>query len=447
MGSSGSGGSHWNGDGSKDAFGSGSRSSTPGLPISRSHSPLPSPNSMISNNSSPSTPAVAWAPRPSNGSYVPGARKFLGKHLRKLSTSLPTYYSSISPTSAATPSTPHHSRGFFQRLKMTFFRRPRSSSFLLLLVALLMFVFTWLHNNSVSSRVRSVSGGSKFVIILAANQGGGVMTWKGAKEWAVERDSIANKRAYAKRWGYHLEIKDMSTKKRYAHEWRESWEKVDVIKQTMRQYPKAEWFWWLDLHTFIMEPSISLQSHIFRNLKDVTYRDINVYNPLNITHPPPKSEFPYLDEAALSAEGDGDSNSINLIIPQDCGGFNLGSFLIRRSEWSERLLDIWWDPVGYEQKHMEWEHKEQDALEYLYTNQPWIRTGTAFIPQRMINSFPPGACAETPEDKRIFYDSKDRDFVVNMAGCEWGRDCWGEMASYRKLSEQINKGWWKRAFG
>jgi mannan polymerase II complex MNN10 subunit len=86
-----------------------------------------------------------------------------------------------------------------------------------------------------------VSGGSKFVIILAANQGGGVMTWKGAKEWAVERDSIANKKAYAERWGYHLEIKDMSTKKRYAHEWRESWEKVDVIKQTMRQYPKAEW--------------------------------------------------------------------------------------------------------------------------------------------------------------------------------------------------------------
>jgi mannan polymerase II complex MNN10 subunit len=38
-----------------------------------------------------------------------------------------------------------------------------------------------------------------------------------------------------------LEIKDMSTKKRYAHEWRESWEKVDVIKQTMRQHPKAEW--------------------------------------------------------------------------------------------------------------------------------------------------------------------------------------------------------------
>jgi mannan polymerase II complex MNN10 subunit len=34
---------------------------------------------------------------------------------------------------------------------------------------------------------------------------------------------------------------DMSTKKRYAHEWRESWEKVDVIRNSMRKYPDAEW--------------------------------------------------------------------------------------------------------------------------------------------------------------------------------------------------------------
>lgn len=65
----------------------------------------------------------------------------------------------------------------------------------------------------------------------------------------------------------------------------------------------------------------------------------------------------------------------------------------------------------------------------------------------MINSFPPGACADTPGDTRIFYDEKDRDFVVNMAGCEWGRDCWGEMARYRQLSQKLNGGWWRTRFG
>jgi mannan polymerase II complex MNN10 subunit len=84
-------------------------------------------------------------------------------------------------------------------------------------------------------------GGSKYVVILAANQGGGVMEWKGPREWAIERDSVKNKKKYTKKWGYELEIVDMSTKKRYAHEWRESWEKVDTIRNAMRKYPHAEW--------------------------------------------------------------------------------------------------------------------------------------------------------------------------------------------------------------
>ena len=100
------------------------------------------------------------------------------------------------------------------------------------------------HSTAVRSWYRRTSwlgGGSKFVVILAANQGGGVMEWKGAREWAIERDSVKNKKKYVANWGYELEIVDMSTKKRYAHEWRESWEKVDTIRNAMRKYPKAEW--------------------------------------------------------------------------------------------------------------------------------------------------------------------------------------------------------------
>lgn len=68
------------------------------------------------------------------------------------------------------------------------------------------------------------------------------MEWKGPKEWAIERDSVRNKRKYVKKWGYDIEIVDMATKKRYAHEWRESWEKVDTLKRCMHDYPKAEWY-------------------------------------------------------------------------------------------------------------------------------------------------------------------------------------------------------------
>lgn len=197
-----------------------------------------------------------------------------------------------------------------------------------------------------------------------------------------------------------------------------------------------------------MEPSRSLQSHIFNDLANNVYRDINVYNPLNITHPPATD---FLDPVSRSPTGDNLTSSIDIIISQDCGGFNLGSFFIRRSPFTDRLLDMWWDPVLYEQKHMEWDHKEQDSLEHMYESQPYMRTHFAFIPQRRINSFPPGACpVEPPEganvdpahpltDPRFHYSQKDRDFMVNMAGCEWGRDCWAEMYGYRELSIKLNR--------
>lgn len=196
-----------------------------------------------------------------------------------------------------------------------------------------------------------------------------------------------------------------------------------------------------------MEPSLSLQNHIFNQLSDNVYRDINYYNPLNITHPP-QSHF--LDPISRSATGDNLTSSIDMILAQDCSGFNLGSFFVRRSAFTDRLLDVWWDPVLYEQKHMEWEHKEQDALEHIYTSQPYIRTHFAFIEQRKINSFPPAACGktgtlgETLLDPRFHYNKLDRDFLVNMAGCEWGRDCWSEMYAYRELSNKLNRNLWKK---
>ena len=183
---------------------------------------------------------------------------------------------------------------------------------------------------------------------------------------------------------------------------------------------------------------------MFNNLEKHLYRDINEYNPLNITHPIDAS---YLDPDSRSPVGDGNVDSVNLIFAQDCSGFNLGSFFMRRSAWTDQLLDVWWDPVMYEQKHMQWAHKEQDALEQLYKSQPWIRSHTGFVPQRLINSFPKGACSlgkGAPPDPRFHYNQEDRDFLVNMAGCEWGRDCWGEMYNYRELSYHLNRNPWER---
>ena len=67
------------------------------------------------------------------------------------------------------------------------------------------------------------------------------MEWKGAAEWAIERNSLLDKQQYTKKWGYELEVVNLLAQKRYSHEWREGWEKVDAIRDAMRKYPHAEW--------------------------------------------------------------------------------------------------------------------------------------------------------------------------------------------------------------
>ncbi|KEY64506.1 hypothetical protein S7711_09979 [Stachybotrys chartarum IBT 7711] len=439
-----------------------------GMSLSRSPSPIPgggwSSPGLNANSGGRLSPGgitggpVAWESAKMRNSSANGYpsfstqnQGFFTRHMRRISSSLPRF-SSQPADGFEIKDKPSRSNWASQniplvsRIRAIFARMGRKLKIQLLVVLIILLAIIVFYNSPLVYYWRRSSwggGGQRFLIVLAANVGGGVMEWKGAREWAIERDSVRNKRKYATRWGYDLEIVDMSTKKRYAHEWRESWEKVDFIRTSLRKYPKAEWVWWLDLNTYIMEPSYSLQSHIFNQLGEKAYRDINEYNPLNISHP---LTDPYLDATALSAVGDGNPNSINIVLSQDCAGFNLGSFFVRRGAWTDQILDIWWDPIAYEQKHMQWEHKEQDALEQMYESQPWVRQHTGFLPQRMINSFPPAACGDGTgaNHTRYHYHEEDRDFLVNMAGCEWGRDCWGEMYHYREFSYWLNRNPWER---
>lgn len=438
------------------------------MTLSRSPSPVPgggwsSPGLNInSGRSSPSNMTggpVAWESakmRHHNPNSYPSFstqnKGFFTRHMRRISSSLPRFNGAYAEKEHLKRTQPWFRKvPLAGRIRSIYGRMGRRLKLFLLLLLLLLLGTIIFYNSPLVYHWRRASfggGGNKFVIILAANVGGGVMEWKGAREWAIERDSVRNKRKYVATWGYDLEVIDMGTKKKYAHEWRESWEKVDFIRATLRKYPKAEWVWWLDLNTFVMEPSYSLQDHIFNELESHIYRDINEYNPHNFSHPFTEH---YLDADARSPVGDGKTNSVNMLLSQDCGGFNLGSFFVRRSPWIEQLLDVWWDPVTYEQRHMAWGHKEQDALEQLYSTQPWVRQHIGFLPQRMINSFPPGACNQNadsdgnyPADDAVHYSGSDRDFLVNMAGCEWGRDCWGEMYHYREYSYWLNRNPWER---
>ena len=77
---------------------------------------------------------------------------------------------------------------------------------IIFLLFTILFIMLWVSDLSI------IASDPKIVIILAANNGGGVLKWKSEQEWAIERISIENKRSYAKRHGYgsvsytHLDV-------------------------------------------------------------------------------------------------------------------------------------------------------------------------------------------------------------------------------------------------
>jgi mannan polymerase II complex MNN10 subunit len=197
-------------------------------------------------------------------SFATQNQGFFTRHMRRISSSLPTF--NKGPDRYDPKDKPLRSKWesipLLARARHFFLHMSRKTKTRLIIVGVILFLWLlyWVTRKSCCDlvtvamltdifvamwrwvrRSEHIGGGEKFVIILGANVGGGVMEWKGAREWAIERDSVRNKRKYAHRWGYDLEIVDMSTKKRYAHEWRESWEKVDSIRNTLRKFPNAEW--------------------------------------------------------------------------------------------------------------------------------------------------------------------------------------------------------------
>lgn len=80
-----------------------------------------------------------------------------------------------------------------------------------------------------------------------------------------------------------------------------------------------------------------------------------------------------------------DENQINLIISSDRWGMNTGTSLMRRSNWTDWLLDMWDDPLYIKAV---WVMEESQAWTHMFLNHEIIRNYTAHIAQKGLDSYP-----------------------------------------------------------
>lgn len=99
----------------------------------------------------------------------------------------------------------------------------------------------------------------------------------------------------------------------------------------MTKYPFTTYFFAVSPHAVIMNPSLSLESHILEKsrLESIMLKDKPVVPPDSVI-----KTFSHL-------KGD----KIDLVLTQDGEGLCQGSFILRRGDWARFFLDTWFDPL------------------------------------------------------------------------------------------------------
>ncbi|CAN6197582.1 unnamed protein product, partial [Urochloa humidicola] len=211
-----------------------------------------------------------------------------------------------------------------------------------------------------------------------------------------------NKRAYAAAHGYGLVALPVSAVDPSRPP---SWSKVLALRAHLRHH---HWLFWNDADTLVTNPEIPLERILFSV----------------IGH----SDF---DE------------SPDLVLTEDIGGVNAGVFFIRRSKWSERFLDTWWNQTSFIQfgstrsgdnaalkhliDHLSAEemqaHVRIAKMQCLFNSYPWILTWKSAY--RLVFHLP-------TTWKGVYSDG---DFMIHFAGLDdkqgWTNKIVGEIETLR----------------
>lgn len=181
------------------------------------------------------------------------------------------------------------------------------------------------------------------------------------------------------------------------------WAKMGAIRDAFDNHPEVEWIWWLDTDAIIMNSAIEIGRHILN--KRALRERLTYGRPLRN----PDANF---HNGVYMEEGEVNFNNIDLVFSQDFFGLNAGSFFIRRSHFTDFILEAWGDPLLVEQNYM---RAEQDALIHLFISHERYQHHFGLIPQRLLNSY--------YDDPGWVWSWQENDFVVHLAGCNTKGHC------------------------
>ncbi|KAE8549223.1 hypothetical protein EYB25_007739 [Talaromyces marneffei] len=223
----------------------------------------------------------------------------------------------------------------------------------------------------------------------------------------------SNREDYASRHGYATFFANTSD---YLYTLDEktprSWVQVPAVRHAMAENPHSTYFFFLDSHAFIMDPTVPLTSHVLepKRLESLMIKDQPVVPPDSVI-----KTFSHLTP-----------KDVELIITQDGEDLVPGSFIIKQGPWARFFLDVWYDPLY---RSYNFARAEKHALDHIVQWHATILAKLALIPQRVINSY-----SKDSPDVATDGTYHDGDFVIHLNDCDaQGRSCEEELQPYYSM--------------
>ncbi|KIW09345.1 uncharacterized protein PV09_00246 [Verruconis gallopava] len=222
--------------------------------------------------------------------------------------------------------------------------------------------------------------------------------------------TAANRKSYCQYHGYNYHFVNISQYE--LDDAHPVWKKIPAIVDAFNTYPKAQWVFFLDLDAIIMSPKQDLNSLVLSHAGMSKALDFggqyhgSEWTPLGV-YMPEMHDVKFED--------------LDMLVAQDHNGVNAGSFFLRRSKFSQWLLDMWADPFFM---RMNWPGQEQDTLLHFIKHHKVFRQHLGLIKQRTANAYVEGNEA---------MKWQPGDLVIHFAGCwvddkcqEWWQEFWSK---------------------
>jgi len=106
---------------------------------------------------------------------------------------------------------------------------------------------------------------------------------------------------------------------------------VPAVRHALTLYPHSTYFFHLSPHALIMNPNLSLKSHVLdhKRLESLMLKDIPVVPPDSVI-----KTFSHLK-----------GGDVDFILAQDKEDLTSASFIIKQGDWARFFLDVWFDPL------------------------------------------------------------------------------------------------------